>query len=200
MKVLWISLFLIIADQITKILVKGSSTLGITGMPLHHSEKVWGLDWFRITFIENPGMAFGLEVAPKLFLTLFSIAAAIGILYYLWKVQDAPFSYRFSLALIFSGAVGNVIDRTFYAKVYGYGDWFYGEVVDFIHFDIWEGAVNIPFVGERYIQLFPIWNIADMAICIGVVLLFLVQNKYYEQLEAKQKNDASLEDAVSIDV
>lgn len=187
MKVLWFSLFLLVADQVTKVLVKGSSFFGIQGMPLHHSIPVWG-NWFNITFIENPGMAFGLEVAPKLFLTLFSIAAAIAILVYLWKVKDAPFWYRLSLAMIFSGAVGNVIDRTFYGKLYGYADWFHGEVVDFIHFDIWQGMINIPILGERYIQLFPIWNVADMAICVGVVLLFLVQNSYYRQLEAKHKS------------
>lgn len=198
MKVLWFSLFLLLIDQTSKILVKGSTLFGIKGMPLHHSTPVFG-NWFNITFIENPGMAFGLEVAPKLFLTVFSIVAAAAILFYLWKVKDAPFWYRFSLSLIFSGAVGNVIDRTFYAKWYGYGDLFYGEVVDFIHFDIWQGMVNIPLIGERYIQLFPIWNVADMAIFVGVFLLFFVQNSYYRQLEEKKKAQTFTENIPTVE-
>lgn len=181
MRVLWLSLAIIIIDQITKVLIKGSEWLGIKGMHLGESRPVFG-DWFKITFTENAGMAFGIEWVPKLFLTLFSVLATIGIVWYLYRVRKQHIGYRLSLAAIIAGAFGNIIDRVFYAKWYGYGDLFYGEVVDFIHFDIWRGNLPdwLPIWGGQWTALFPIWNVADMSIVVGVMAIMIFQGRFHK--------------------
>src|SRR5690606_30807988 len=88
-------------------------------------------------------------------------------------------------ALIVGGALGNIIDRTFYGVIYGYGPLFYGEVVDFVHVDLWRGYVPdwVPFLGGDYMALFPIWNVADMAIVVGVAAIILFQRQFHEGME-----------------
>jgi signal peptidase II len=190
MRVLWTTLAIILVDQITKLFIKGSAWFGIKGMHLGESKPIIG-DWFKLTFTENPGMAFGMELAPKLLLTLFSLVATFLILWYLWRVRNAHWGYRLSLASILGGAFGNIIDRVFYAKLYGYGDWFYGQVVDFIHFDIWRGTIAswVPIWGGQWTALFPIWNVADMSIVVGVVSILLFQGRFHRFAE-KQAADA----------
>src|SRR5438876_10174831 len=121
MKVLFLTLSVVILDQVTKFLVKGLKieSLGINlhGMQYGSSKPVFG-QAVKITFIENPGMAFGLDVGPKMFLTLFTIVASLVILYYIYKHRNDTFLLRLSLAFILAGAVGNLIDRTFYGKIY----------------------------------------------------------------------------------
>ena len=140
---------------------------------------------FRFTFTENPGMAFGLELgggdAGKLFLSVFSVLATIAILVWLRRVREAPFGYRLALALVLGGALGNVIDRLFYGLVWGYAPLGFGNVVDFLHIDLWSGS--LPVVG--YIALFPIGNIADVSILVGIGLLLIKQKAFQQHLEAR---------------
>ena len=193
MRVLWVTFVLVLVDQITKLVVK-------TQMELGQSIPIVGR-LFRFTFTENPGMAFGLTVGSKLFLTLFSVAATVLIFGYLRHVRWAPVGYRLALALILGGALGNVIDRVFYGALWGEclpsppgsSRLFYGCVVDFLHLDVWSGTV--PFLGGRYIALFPIGNIADVAIIVGVVLILLTQSRFHhvaQEREALARSGAPL--------
>ncbi len=173
MSVLYLSLLLIIIDQATKLWIKGISIplLGIhlQGLPYGRSYDVIG-SFLRITFVENPGMAFGISVGTtsKLFLSLFSLFASIALIYYLYRMKEKPLTYRIALSLIIAGAVGNLIDRTFYGVIYGYAPIFYGKVVDFISFDF----PDFSLFGHYY-DRFPIFNIADSAVTIGVILLLI---------------------------
>ena len=180
MRLLWVSFFLVLVDQLTKQWVHATMLPG-------ESIPILG-DVLRLTYTTNPGMAFGLTLGSKLFLTLFSILATVMIGVYLWYVRKGPWGYRLSLALIIGGAIGNVIDRTFYGVIYGYGPLFYGEVIDFIHVDFWRGVVAewVPFFGGNYLSLFPIWNVADMAIVVGVAAIIVFQKRFHEGLVATQ--------------
>lgn len=186
MRVIFYSFIIVLIDQITKILVKGISIpfLGINhqGMKYGESINVFG-DVFKFTFVENPGMAFGIEVGDyaKLFLSLFSLIASIGIVIYLYNVRNEKFLYRFSLALILGGAVGNLIDRFFYGVIYGYAPLLYGRVVDFLHVD----TFGFTIFGKTY-DSFPIFNVADSAVTIGVALI-LIFHKSIEKDRSKNK-------------
>lgn len=177
MRALFVSLFIIIADQITKLYIKGFS---IPALHMHHDGMIYGDhrniigNFLRVTFVENPGIAFGIDlgISSKLFLSLFSIAASAGIIYYLYKVRYDKFIMRFALALILGGAVGNLIDRVFYGVFYGYAPLFYGKVVDFIDVDFFD----VNFFGYTY-DRWPIFNVADMAVSIGVILLVIFSFK-----------------------
>ena len=181
MKVLFASLFIVITDQLTKLLIKGGIIpivhIQVKGMNYGQSINVFG-DFLKLTFVENPGIAFGIDVGDtsKLFLSLFSLIASIGILYYLWKSRDQKLIVRFGLACILGGAIGNLIDRTFYGLFYDYAPIFYGKVVDFINVDFFD----ITLFGRTY-NRFPIFNIADSSVTIGVVLLILFHRTFSEE-------------------
>lgn len=180
MRVLFVTFFIVIADQITKFMIKGLEvpSLGISlkGMQLGTSIPVAG-DFLRITFIENPGMAFGIEVVDgKLFLTLFSIVASIGIFFYLYLLRREKLLFRLSLALILGGAIGNLIDRTFYGVIYGESALFHGKVVDFIDVDF----INIDLWGFT-LQRFWVFNIADAAVSVGVLMMLLFHRSFVDQ-------------------
>lgn len=186
MRVIFYSFIIVLIDQITKILVKGIS---IPFLGINHQDgsgesifNVFG-DIFKFTFVENPGMAFGIEVGDyaKLFLSLFSLIASIGIVIYLYNVRNEKFLYRFSLALILGGAVGNLIDRFFYGVIYGYAPLLYGRVVDFLHVD----TFGFTIFGKTY-DSFPIFNVADSAVTIGVALI-LIFHKSIEKDRSKNK-------------
>ena len=178
MRVLWVTVLILVADQITKVAVKLSMFYG-------ESIPVVGR-LFRLTFTENPGMAFGLELgggdAGKLFLSVFSVLATVAIGVWLWRVRDAPFGYRLALALVLGGALGNVVDRVFYGVAWGYAPLGFGNVVDFLHLDVWAGTV--PVVG--YVALFPIGNVADVSILVGITLLLFSQKAFQEHMQARQ--------------
>jgi len=181
-KVLFVTIFIVIADQISKFMIKGIDIpfLGISfqGMPLGNSIPVFG-DFLRITFIENPGMAFGIEVVDgKIFLTMFSIAASIGILFYLYLMRSEKLLFRLSLALILGGAIGNLIDRVFYGVIYGESSLFHGKVVDFIDADFF----NIDFLGFQ-LSRFWVFNIADASVSIGVLLMLFFHRSFVDQKE-----------------
>lgn len=181
MRVLFVTAAVVIIDQLSKLFVKGFSipALGLNFEGMDYAQKINVLgSFFRITFVENPGMAFGIDVgvSSKLFLSLFSIAASIGIIIYLYKSKNESFIMRAALALILGGAIGNLIDRMFYGVFYGYAPLFYGSVVDFLDMDIFD----INLFGITY-DRFPIFNVADMAVTCGVVLLIFFNKKSEEE-------------------
>lgn len=183
MRITYVTLIIILLDQITKLLVKGFSIPFLNfyhaGLVLGSSYPIFG-DLVRLTFIENPGMAFGIDVGGKLFLTIFSIAASIGIFFYLYKIREEAFIIRFSLAMILGGAIGNLIDRVFYGVIFGEGSLFYGKVVDFVDVDFF----NLDFLGF-HMSRWPVFNVADATVSIGVVLLLLFHRRFTEAGEPK---------------
>ena len=185
----------LIIDQIIKVWIK-------THMYWHESIRV--TDWFYIYFTENNGMAFGMEIIGKLFLSLFRIVAVVLIAWYLTRVvKQKPRvknGYIVCLSLILAGAVGNIIDCVFYGEFFsasthtdiatwvpmgqGYADWLHGRVVDMFYFPIidtyWPDW--IPFVGgEHFIFFSPIFNFADAAISCGIIALLLFYSRYLNE-------------------
>ena len=173
MRVLYLSFFIIISDQFTKLWIKGISIpsfgVHIQGLPMGFSRPIFG-DFLRLTYIENPGMAFGIDIGGKLFFSIFSILASIGIIYYLFKVRNESLPFRLSLAMILGGAVGNLIDRVFYGVIFNDAPLFYGKVVDFIDADFF----NINLFGY-HMNRWPVFNIADASVTCGVLFLLLSQ-------------------------
>lgn len=149
-------------------------------------------DWFKLHYTLNPGMAFGLEIASeygKLILTIFRLVAMVGIAYYMYMLVKRKVhpGLVWCVALILGGAVGNVIDSTFYgvwldnAPFGVVTPWFHGQVIDMFYIDIWEGRVAdwVPIWGGENIALWPIFNIADASIFIGVTLILIMQKKFF---------------------
>jgi signal peptidase II len=183
-RILYVSLLVVLTDQVSKLLIRGVSipALGIhvTGYPLGTSKPILG-DFLRMTYIENPGMAFGIEVSSKVFFSIFSLLASLGILWYIYSIRRHGVMERFSLALILGGAVGNLIDRVFYGLLFQDAPLFQGRVVDFIDVDFF----HVNLLGYQFTR-FPIFNVADSAVTIGVVLLLLFHHrKEPETLEEK---------------
>ncbi|MBX7243513.1 MAG: signal peptidase II [Bacteroidia bacterium] len=198
-----ISFSIILLDQSVKILVKFN---------LDYNEEIPLIgNLFKIHFIENPGAAFGVtvsnlvsvfgkelnDVTGKLILSVFSILAVSAIGYILYRVSFFKTKLPLFVAMIFGGAIGNIIDRVFYGVWFASrnnydGSLFHGRVVDMFYLDFWEGFIpqNIPFLGGTYMSLWPIFNIADAAISIGIVSILIFQNKLLapEHLGAAQEN------------
>jgi signal peptidase II len=171
-KYLLLSLIIVVLDQATKLAVKGFDLFGFhhDGMMLYESIQVFpGSDVLRWTFVENPGMAFGLNFGMPVILSLFSIAASIFLVRMLnnSRRHKSP-GLALSLALILAGAVGNLIDRVFYGVFYGYSGVFFGKVVDFIDVDL----PDLNIFGMN-LHRFYVFNIADAAVSVGVVLLLI---------------------------
>jgi len=179
MRVILVSILIVIADQITKLLVKGVSipALGIQweGMRYGSSIPVIG-DFFRLTYIENAGMAFGIDVGGKLFFSIVSIIASVAIIIYLYRSRHALFAFRLSLALILGGAMGNLIDRAFYGLLFNGTALFTGRVVDFFDLDFFDITI-----GTYQLHRWPVFNIADACVSIGVVLLLFVHRSAEEK-------------------
>jgi len=171
-RILIVSALIVAADQITKLMVKGLSlpSLGISieGMRYGSSREIFG-DFFRLTYIENPGMAFGIDIGEKPFLAIVSLAASVAIAIYLYQSRNQSLGYRASLAMILGGAVGNLIDRMFYGVWFGTTGLFHGRVVDFLDVDFFDVAV-----GPFHLSRWPVFNIADASVTIGVLLLLLL--------------------------
>jgi signal peptidase II len=178
MRVLYLTGIVVLLDQAAKLFIKGFDipflNLYHAGIALGASYPIFG-DILRLTFIENPGMAFGIDVGGKLFLTIFSIFASIGIFIYLYKIRQEAFVIRLALALILGGAIGNLIDRVFYGVIFGEGPLFYGKVVDFIDVDFF----NFDFWGF-HLNRFPVFNLADAAVSVGVVMLLFFHRRFAE--------------------
>ena len=172
----------------TKLAVKGFSIpfLGINydGMYLGQSFPVLGT-FFRLTFVENKGIAFGIELHPvvKVLVSLVSVAASGFIVYYIDKIAAKNRGAAIGLALILAGAIGNMIDRVFYGVLYGYAPFFYGHVFDFFHV-----VFDVTIFGH-YIDSFPIFNIADIAVSFGVAVLFIFYGKEEEEEKPAEPGD-----------
>ena len=182
-----LALIIIVIDQASKLLV-------YKYMYLHQEINVIG-EWFRLHYLLNPGMAFGIRwnnEFGKLALTAFRIAAMFGIGYYLWKMaqKKAHPGFLWCMALILGGAVGNVIDSIFYGVVLNNQPagsptpWFHGQVIDMLFFPIFDFYWPdwVPFVGGDYFLFFsPVFNIADSSIFIGVVVILFWQKKFFKE-------------------
>ncbi len=165
---------LVLVDQITKLAVKGFSVFGITheGMSIGQSIPLIG-DFVRLTYVENAGSAFGLEWgSAKIILTLATVLISAGLFWYLARLHDAPMLTRISVMLLLAGALGNLIDRTFYGVAYGQAGFLLGSVVDFIQVDI----PDVDVFGVQWTH-WPVFNVADSCVSVGIVLLLLTGGK-----------------------
>lgn len=195
----------IIIDQTMKIWVKTSFYLG---------EDFEIASWFHLYFIENNGMAFGMEIGSKLLLTLVRIIAVGFLIWYICRIKNRSYikaGYIVCLALITAGAAGNIIDCVFYGEIFnnpvppevatmfpeggGYGTWLHGRVVDMLYFPLFSFYWPdwMPWVGGEYFTFFqPVFNVADAAITVGMIILILFYSKNVSSsqshAEAEQKN------------
>lgn len=191
-------LSILIIDQASKIWIK-------TNMSFSDTYFVFG-DWFLIKFIENPGMAFGLDIPGrfgKLMLSLFRILAVIGIGWYLRQLirNHTPTGVVLCIAAILAGALGNIIDSVFYGVIFsettytqvaemfpeggGYTSLMHGRVVDMLYFPVINGYYPewFPIWGGKEFEFFrPIFNIADTSISVGVIIMLLFQRKHLKDL------------------
>ena len=193
MRVLWLTALVVVIDQATKQLVLRTMYLG-------QQIPILG-DWLKFTYTENPGMAFGITFGPKAMVTIFAIIATVLISYYLYRVRRDYYPYRASLALILGGALGNIVDRVFYGKLYDNESLLVGKVVDFIHVNVWSGFIPeaVPLIGGTYVSLFPIWNVADMAIVCGVVGIVTFQKVHHRRLEERAAAARAAEETPRLD-
>jgi signal peptidase II len=196
----WLVVLLVLfIDQTTKIIVKTQMTLG-------QNIPVLG-NWFNIYFIENEGMAFGMQFSGeygKLILSIFRIIAVIFIGWYIHRLvqQKAHRGLIMSVSLIMAGALGNIIDSAFYGIIFsesyfsqtaeflpeggGYASFLYGRVVDMLYFPIIRG--NFPgwfpfWGGQEFIFFRPVFNIADSAITLGVFILLIFQKRFFDSVK-----------------
>ena len=177
-------------------------------MTLHESIRV--TDWFYITFIENMGMAFGMQLGSKIVLSLFRVVA-IGVLgYYIWPQvkRNARTGYIVCLSLVLAGAAGNLIDCMFYGMMFnesspyylsylvdfgtGYAPFLMGKVVDMFYFPLieTEWPTWMPFVGGQHFVFFsPVFNFADASISVSVVLLLLFYREEISKITLKKETN-----------
>lgn len=180
------ALGIILLDQAVKLITHYNMEMGMPG-EIH----LLG-DWLKLHYTLNPGMAFGVELGSsygKLILTMFRFVAMFGISYYLYYLvkHDAPKGLLWCIALILAGAIGNLIDSTFYGVWFDnapYGSstpWFHGQVIDMFYVDLWEGIIPnwVPILGGQPMSLWPIFNVADSAIFIGVLTILLNQKRFF---------------------
>lgn len=188
LKYFGVALLVIAIDQIVKMLVHFEMDFGTPGQI-----PIFG-DWFKLHYTTNPGMAFGMELGSeygKMILTSFRLVAMVGIGYYLTYIIDKRNHpvYILCIAMILGGAIGNLVDSIFYgvwldnAPYNAPTPWFHGQVVDMFYFDIWEGHVPewVPLWGGSYTALWPIFNIADAAIFVGVGIILIFQNRFFPE-------------------
>ncbi|MBR4593161.1 MAG: lipoprotein signal peptidase [Bacteroidaceae bacterium] len=182
-----IILSVLIIDQIIKIVVKTNMHLG---------QMIDVTSWFKICFVENNGMAFGMEIIGKLFLSLFRIGAIGFFIWYLVKILNKgfPTGYIVTVSFVIAGAIGNLIDCMFYGLIFseslakadcvawftafgdGYAPFLYGKVVDMFYFPLWTWPDWMPLVGgDTFFN--PVFNFADSCITCGVIALLLFYTK-----------------------
>ncbi|WP_242156213.1 lipoprotein signal peptidase [Aestuariivivens sediminis] len=199
-----IIIIILLIDQISKIYVKTHFVLG---------EDVPVFNWFKIYFIENDGMAWGTKISDflsimsdrtaKKVLTLFRVVAIFGIGYWLYSAtkNKNPKILIMAIVFIFAGALGNIIDSVFYGiwfndshgqlatflpKTGGYDTLFHGKVVDMLYFPLYKGYLPewLPFFGGKFFTFFePVFNIADMAISTGFIMLIVFNKRAFPKKE-----------------
>lgn len=189
-----LALLVIGLDQLSKYLVHTHMAPGLPGeIPLIGH-------WLKLHYTINPGMAFGVELPPpygKLLLTGFRLLAVGGLSYYIVYLlrHRAARGFVACMALILGGALGNLLDSIFYGVLYNNAPfgapskWFFGQVIDMIYVDIYEGFLPAawPLVGGKYVSLWPIFNVADSSIFIGVALILLLQGRFFKQERAAER-------------
>jgi signal peptidase II len=175
-RVLFLTAGIVIADQLTKLLVHGLQipALGIAweGLPYGMSRPLIG-DFFRLTYIENPGMAFGIGTGGTPYFAIFSLIASVALIAYLYHERKGPLGFRLAIAAVLGGAIGNLIDRIFYGVFFDYAPLFHGRVVDFFDMDFFD------FTAFGYhMSRFAVFNVADASVTVGIILLlFLHQSE-----------------------
>ena len=182
-----IVVIILLLDQVLKIWVK-------THMSIGQEIPVLG-NWFKLLFIENPGMAFGWMGSGgivKFLLSIFRIVAVILLFFLLFRLskKGTKFGVLFGIALITAGALGNIIDCVFYGEVFHYAGWLHGKVVDMLYFPVIDIArednswlPNFFFGPDNHFIFFrPIFNLADSAITIGVFYMVIFQWKWLKSL------------------
>lgn len=206
---------IILVDQFLKVWIK-------TTYPFGHIMDVAGIPWFKLYFIENKGMAWGLELFGgewgKIALSLFRLAAVIFGTWYLGKIANTHHTKGFVIcaSLIYAGALGNLIDSMFYGLIFsrsdydtvatmvspgqGYEGFLQGHVVDMLYFPIINSTYPewFPFIGGRPFEFFsPIFNIADASISVGVITLLIFQKRFLHHKE-KKDDHATVETATEM--
>lgn len=179
---------LILLDQCTKVAVKGFHLFGIShhGMRLGETIEPIG-SLVRITFVENPGMAFGISWGEaKVVLTLITVVIAVALWIYLGRIRQTHWTVQLAVALLLAGAVGNLIDRAFYGVFYGESPLFYGYVVDFIQVDI----PDVTWFGQVHTH-WPVFNIADSCVSIGIVLLLFFSGRLPQPIPKSDRDHSS---------
>jgi signal peptidase II len=210
-----IILLIVAVDQALKIYVK-------THYHLDESKLIFG-HWFRIYFIENEGMAYGWKLGGefgKMALTLFRLAAVIFGVFYIKKIIEKKYkpAFIFCVALIFAGALGNLIDSMFYGLIFedstafpsniarifpahGYAGFLHGKVVDMLYFPIIHTHFPswFPFWGGEPFEFFsPIFNIADASISIGIIAIFVFQKKFFGSHSHEAAPEKLIQDEVPV--
>ena len=198
----------IVIDQAVKIWVKTH---------FYYGEEMEITSWFKLLFIENNGMAFGMELGSKLLLTLFRIIASGAFIYYLWQLRsrrDTPKGYIVCIALITAGALGNVIDCIAYGLIFnspmppqvaqlfppdgGYSTLFNGRVVDMFYFPLceWNWPQWMPWIGGNHFIFFqPIFNVADASLSVSVFVLIFFYARYLATLTGNNKETEQTEES-----
>ena len=211
-KSLLIGLLVIIADQALKIWVKTHMYIGESS----YLNWDWSFSWFQLTFIENPGMAFGLKLEGeigKYILSIFRIIAIIGLIIFIgWMIKKKKPTTGFviCLSLITAGAIGNLLDSMFYGMFFGasgysanqiaefmpadggYASFLQGKVVDMLYFPIIDTTLPdwMPFKGgEHFVFFSPIFNIADSAVCVGTFAMILFQKRIFPKSDEEVSED-----------
>ena len=194
---------ILLIDQIIKIWVK-------THMTLHEQIEIFS--WFKIVFIENNGMAYGMEIGSKLVLSLFRVVAVSVLGYYIARQvkRQARYGYIVCLSLIMAGAAGNIFDSMFYGLIFnassefytsyfvpfgtGYAPFLMGKVVDMFYFPLivttWPDWVPM-FGGQPYVFFSPIFNFADAAISVSVVLVLLFYRREISEITLKKETKSA---------
>lgn len=171
-RLLLLGLVLVIIDQVSKVLIK-------TNFELYEQLPIIG-DWFRLCFVENEGMAFGMAFGGnvgKFLLSLFRVVLSIALIWWirsLVKKASAPTGVLVGLTLITAGAIGNIIDCLFYGLIWGYAPFMFGKVVDMLYFPIIRDGARVVFFS-------PVFNFADSCVCVGAFYLVLFQWKFFSK-------------------